>query len=128
MRWTADCRERGLLIVAGARPAAQNVTETLIQTLNGQPYGIATGPDGALWFTELLGKKIGRITTAGVIAEFPLITANDNLGGITSGTRWAPCGSPNLMAIKSGASRRPLHRGRRSGQSSDDDRCSVALQ
>ena len=31
---------------------------------NAQPYGIAAGPDGALWFTEFAG-RIGRITTAG---------------------------------------------------------------
>ena len=29
------------------------------------PWEIAAGPDGALWFTELLGNKIGRITTDG---------------------------------------------------------------
>jgi streptogramin lyase len=34
--------------------------------------GITTGPDGALWFTEQNASKIGRITTAGVITEFPL--------------------------------------------------------
>jgi streptogramin lyase len=34
------------------------------------PYGIAAGPDGALWFTEAAGNKIGRITVAGVITEY----------------------------------------------------------
>jgi virginiamycin B lyase len=33
---------------------------------------IVTGPDGALWFTELSSGVIGRITTSGVIKEFPL--------------------------------------------------------
>ena len=32
--------------------------------------GITLGPDGALWFTKLNG-QIGRITTGGVITEFP---------------------------------------------------------
>ncbi len=36
------------------------------------PFGITTGPDGALWFTEISGNKIGRITTAGVLTEYPL--------------------------------------------------------
>jgi len=36
------------------------------------PYGIATGPDGALWFTELYVNKIGRITTTGVFTEYAL--------------------------------------------------------
>ena len=35
-----------------------------------QPAGIVAGPDGALWFTEENGNRIGRITTGGAIAEF----------------------------------------------------------
>jgi virginiamycin B lyase len=38
------------------------------------PTDITVGPDGALWFTESEGNRIGRITTAGVITEFPLPT------------------------------------------------------
>ncbi len=34
------------------------------------PNSIVAGPDGALWFTEWIGNKIGRITTAGAITEF----------------------------------------------------------
>ena len=34
--------------------------------------GITAGPDGDLWFTEYSGNKIGRITTAGVITEYPI--------------------------------------------------------
>jgi len=30
------------------------------------------GADGALWFTEQNVNRIGRITTAGVITEFPV--------------------------------------------------------
>jgi streptogramin lyase len=35
------------------------------------PLGIATGPDGNMWFTEHEGNRIGRITTTGVMSEFP---------------------------------------------------------
>jgi streptogramin lyase len=35
------------------------------------PVAITTGPDGALWFVGVPG-KIGRITTAGVVTEFPV--------------------------------------------------------
>jgi virginiamycin B lyase len=35
------------------------------------PSGIAAGPDGNLWFTEGEGRRIGRITPAGIISEFP---------------------------------------------------------
>ena len=33
------------------------------------PYGIASGPDGALWFTEQIG-KIGRVTSTGAFTEY----------------------------------------------------------
>lgn len=36
------------------------------------PQGIAAGPDGNVWFTEEFGGRIGRITPAGVITEFPI--------------------------------------------------------
>jgi virginiamycin B lyase len=47
--------------------------------------GITAGPDGNLWFTEYGGNKIGRITTAGVITEFPIPTDDSEPWGITSG-------------------------------------------
>jgi virginiamycin B lyase len=39
------------------------------------PRGITVGPDGALWFAESSANQIGRITTDGVITEYPLSTA-----------------------------------------------------
>jgi virginiamycin B lyase len=49
-------------------------------------FGLTSGPDGALWFTEfLLGKRIRRITTAGAVTEFPLPSAAQAPLGITSG-------------------------------------------
>jgi virginiamycin B lyase len=38
------------------------------------PYGIVAGPDGALWFTEMRGGRIGRITTGGEVSAYPLPT------------------------------------------------------
>ena len=35
-----------------------------IPTADGEPLGIAAGPDNALWFTESNGIKIGRIPIA----------------------------------------------------------------
>src|SRR5262249_25649450 len=51
-----------------------------------KPVDITTGPDGALWFTEFGGNKIGTINpvTHG-ISETPVPTANANLGGIAVG-------------------------------------------
>ena len=50
--------------------------------------GITAGPDGALWFTETVAEtvgQIGRITTAGVVTEYPLPTVNSLPAGITAG-------------------------------------------
>src|SRR5262249_37147830 len=44
---------------------------------------ITAGPGGALWFSEDLNDKTGRITTDGVLTEFP--NAGTDLRGITTG-------------------------------------------
>jgi virginiamycin B lyase len=53
-------------------------TEFQIANLGAQTQltGIATGPDGALWFTEYLNNRIGRLTTGGAVTEYPLPTAH----------------------------------------------------
>lgn len=49
---------------------------------------IVTGPDGALWFTE--GAKIGRITTAGSLTEYPIPPdSSGSILSITSGPEGA---------------------------------------
>ncbi|MFZ0667590.1 MAG: hypothetical protein WAM97_17710, partial [Acidimicrobiales bacterium] len=35
-----------------------------------EPLAIASGPDGALWFTNVKKNTIGRITTAGVVTDY----------------------------------------------------------
>jgi streptogramin lyase len=49
-----------------------------------RPEGITVGPDGALWFTEHLDSRIGRITLTGEITEFPLPRQGGPIG-ITTG-------------------------------------------
>src|SRR5713101_4035729 len=47
---------------------------------------ITAGPDRALWFTEFSNVgKIGRITTAGQLTEYPLPTPSMLPVGITAG-------------------------------------------
>ena len=46
---------------------------------------ITAGPDGNLWFTESTANQIGRITTAGVVTEFPIPTAGSGPVGIAAG-------------------------------------------
>ena len=51
-----------------------------------RPFGITTGPDGSLWFTEVSGNKVGQINPAThVTTEFSLPTASSAPSGITSG-------------------------------------------
>ena len=60
---------------------------TLFALSNSQsgPEGIASGPDGNLWFTESTSNMIGRITPSGSISEFPLPHALSGPEGIVSG-------------------------------------------
>jgi streptogramin lyase len=85
------------LVVALCWPkmaAAQTFTVYALPSANSDPQGIAAGPDGALWFTEFVpgqnttpnsNGKIGRITTDGVITEFPLPSPSMSPGAITAG-------------------------------------------
>jgi virginiamycin B lyase len=57
---------------------------TVANFVNAGSLGITAGPDGALWFADQSG-KIGRITTAGTITEYPLPTANDSPYAIAAG-------------------------------------------
>ena len=51
------------------------IEEFAIPALHSDSYGITTGPDGNLWFTESKPFKIGRITPQGAISEFPIATS-----------------------------------------------------
>jgi streptogramin lyase len=67
-----------------------NVTTSKIKrfhlaTINARPAGITVGPDHNLWFTESIGNKIGKITPAGVITEYPINIAKSDPIGITTG-------------------------------------------
>src|SRR5271170_1273471 len=87
-RWSGHTRHLlAAAILALGWPAvgiAQTITEYAVPTANSGPSGITVGPDGALWFTEGTGSKIGRVTTLGAITEYP-ITGNDFPVGITAG-------------------------------------------
>ena len=61
------------------------ITEMSIPTVGSAPRSITTGPDGALWFTENGGNKIGRITTGGVITETSIPTTFSAPVGIAVG-------------------------------------------
>jgi uncharacterized repeat protein (TIGR01451 family) len=81
----------GLLILLGvslyqARIAlALSITEFPVPTPGGLSIGLTTGPDGNLWFTELVSNQIGRITPTGIVTEFPIPSAISSPGEITTG-------------------------------------------
>ena len=53
-----------------AGETAVGVVSTCTDPSISDPYGIAAGPDGALWFTNNTNNSIGRITTDGVVTNF----------------------------------------------------------
>ena len=62
--------------LAAVLPAMASSAPTVTEfstgiTLGAEPYGIASGPDGNLWFTEngLIG-RIARLSPAGTVSEF----------------------------------------------------------
>jgi streptogramin lyase len=53
--------------------------------------GITVGPDGALWFTQSQGRKVGRITTDGQLTEFPVnggLLGLDTIATGSDGNLW----------------------------------------
>lgn len=65
-------------------------TEFPVPTSSSGPFGIVAGPDGAVWFTEYSGAKIGRIPTTATVAspqitEYPVPTAASGPMQIASG-------------------------------------------
>ncbi len=63
--------------------ATPQITEFSTGTAN--PYQTVLGPDGAIWFAEVSGGKIGRIATDGTLLEFAVPTAAAEPTGITTG-------------------------------------------
>ena len=69
-----------------SRALPQAASPTLFPlTAGSSPFALCAGPDGNVWFTEGGTNKIGRITPAGVITEFPVPTAGANPQYITTG-------------------------------------------
>jgi virginiamycin B lyase len=66
---------------------------------------IVAGPDGALWFTEPFNRKIGRISTNGVITEFPVPVEKGQPTGLIAagpgGTVWFVTRGDHLEQITS---------------------------
>jgi len=72
-------------VLAASQRGQVTITEFPVPTAGSRPYTIVPGPDGALWFTESNGNKIGRITPSGQITEYPVPTAASGPYGIAVG-------------------------------------------
>ncbi len=66
-------------------PAPPAVQKYSTPTAQASPASLTLGADGNVWFVESLANKIGRITPAGVITEFPVPTASSFPAGIAAG-------------------------------------------
>jgi virginiamycin B lyase len=87
-----------LSMVATSIVVAQPPTVTFTRySLPSLGRGIATGPDGALWFTEYSTHRIGRITTAGAIAEYGTSGNPSSIVAGPDGALWFTEDSANLI-------------------------------
>jgi len=66
-------------------PSNTAVEELRVSDHEAGPYGIVTGPDGALWYTMVYAGRIGRITREGAISRYELPTPSSEPHGITLG-------------------------------------------
>ncbi|MHB8896265.1 MAG: Vgb family protein [Candidatus Geothermincolia bacterium] len=76
----------GFALFAQPASCAITMTEVAVPTAGSNTFDIALGPDGALWFTEYGGNKIGRCTLAGTITnEYVVPTAASQPSYIVAG-------------------------------------------
>ena len=66
------------------------------------PVGIASGPDGAMWFTGFASNEIGRITLDGVVERFAIPTLQRAFRITSLPVRTVRCGLRNSRANKIG--------------------------
>src|SRR5438445_6678 len=82
------CLWSALLGATGLAPAGAadgQITQFSIPTADSGPHCLTVGPDGNLWFAELFGDNIARMTLSGQITEFPVPTYNSYPAIITLG-------------------------------------------
>jgi streptogramin lyase len=85
LRFGFTSRRACIDFVEQTRALQGSVKEFPVPTPSSGPQGITAGPDGAAWFTEFNGNKIGRVGANGGFTEFPIPTANSVPNGITAG-------------------------------------------
>jgi streptogramin lyase len=72
-----------LVVLRPGAASAESITEFPVRTAGSGPWGIAAGPDGAIWFTERAADQIGRIAADGTVNELgPLFMNTVTLTGL----------------------------------------------
>jgi virginiamycin B lyase len=72
-------------VPAAPRITAVSVRKFQVPTAGAEPFDIAAGPAGTMWFTEFDADKVGRISRSGQITEYPVPTADAGPYQITAG-------------------------------------------
>jgi virginiamycin B lyase len=67
------------------RIAVASLRQFDVPTAGAEPFDIAAGPDGSMWFTEFRAAKIGRINSSGKVTEPKVPTSNGEPYQITAG-------------------------------------------
>ncbi len=81
----------GAAAPAGALAAiTPTVTERTLPNASSQPIGITAAADGALWFAETGGNRVGSLTPAGLFAEHPVPSGNSpvDIAATPDGNLW----------------------------------------
>ena len=71
--------------LAATAAARVSILEFDVPTANARPHDPAIAPDGALWVTEQVANKLGRVDPGtGEFQEFPLPTAGSGPHGVVA--------------------------------------------
>lgn len=92
--------QTGAHAVGLSRVMHVRIHEFALPNSDSQPFGIAAGPNGDVWFTELAGNRIGRITYHGKITEYNLPNGGSSPVNIVAGpdgNMWFTEGSGNRI-------------------------------
>ena len=84
--WFTETQGSASVVNLGTCTTSGKITERVLPMAT-SAAAITVGPDSNLWFIEggLTQPEVARITTAGMVAEFPVPTLNSNPQGIAPG-------------------------------------------
>ena len=78
------------LLLTAADAQAVQVTEFPLVVADSKPLGVAAGSDGNVWFTEVVGSRIGKVTPQGRVTDF-----STGSGVSTSSRPWSIAAGPD---------------------------------